>query len=761
MSVVYIRMQQPSFLADVPKEYILMTNIKGKDIPWGINKGWSLEEAKHKLTEDRYISCCYYLKDSPFVVIDIDDDNYTLDQLYQDTGIDSCYVKGNTKGFHVYLQLQNGKPDFMKKNFVNVGRHATIDCIGEKVFERVGKDWVGDEPCYLSGEQFKKCFYDDKVKPKIKKETTQHEPCNIEMLKKLVDLIDVKYCDDRDDWLKIVYAMKKCGFTEEETRSWSMKSDRYTESGFDTTWEQYDIDFITATEGTIRHYAKKSNPIEYNKMTSKMSIPEGTLDIQKLIALKSSVVSKEPTEEELEGINKLNATEKKKATAKLKNDVIQTDWERFHKEMSMKTPYFEQYHAKIIQPPAFLRISNKTAHLLSAKDITLQYENVKLLKPTSAGLMPVPYTQEWRWRENIRTFEKVDFLPPPLPCLDSTFNMFFGLRAESLPPVADNIDISMFHEHLHILCGEEEKATQYVLNYLAHIVQYPGTLPRVALVFMSSQGVGKNIFFENFAKYVLGDDLYLQTDNMEKIIGRFNVNHNKLMVIMDEVQTKDSFTNSEAIKNMITAETLQWERKGLDGVTIRNVARQIMFSNGVTPVKIESSDRRFMLMECSDAVRNNTEYFKRLHSFLKDDTNVRAIYDMLMKVDLSSWDSTNDRVITKAYKDVQSATTPPMALFLETKLLEYENYGSYENAGSQVAVDLTKLPSQELFKEFTYWLGENGFTKIEYTITKYGREIVKYNGVDKRRLSSGMTIVIDYQALKEGLIEKGYHESVM
>ena len=85
----------------------------------------------------------------------------------------------------------------------------------------------------------------------------------------MVDLIDVKYCDDRDDWLKIVCAMKKCIFTEEEVREWSMKSDRFSDEGFSTTWEHYDIDFITAREGTIRHYAKLSNPTEYNNMTAK------------------------------------------------------------------------------------------------------------------------------------------------------------------------------------------------------------------------------------------------------------------------------------------------------------------------------------------------------------------------------------------------------------------------------------------------------------------------------------------------------------
>jgi len=56
---------------------------------------------------------------------------------------------------------------------------------------------------------------------------------------------------------------------------------------------------------------------------------------------------------------------------------------------------------------------------------------------------------------------------------------------------------------------------------------------------------------------------------------------------MDEVQGKDSFANSEAIKNMITAGELQWERKGCDPVTIHNCGRSILFSNNMTPVKIE------------------------------------------------------------------------------------------------------------------------------------------------------------------------------
>ena len=105
-----------------------------------------------------------------------------------------------------------------------------------------------------------------------KKKTTsapQQKPTsNKEFLTKMVDLIDIKYCDNRDTWLKIICAMKKCGCTQEEARKWSVQSDRYTESGFESTWDSYPVDLITATEATIRHYAKLSNPTEYYKMTA-------------------------------------------------------------------------------------------------------------------------------------------------------------------------------------------------------------------------------------------------------------------------------------------------------------------------------------------------------------------------------------------------------------------------------------------------------------------------------------------------------------
>ena len=190
------------------------------------------------------------------------------------------------------------------------------------------------------------------------------------MLKTLVGLIDVKYCDDRNDWLKLVCAMKKCKFTVQETKEWSMKSDRFTEEGFTTLWESYQESNLTSTEGTIRHYAKLSNPTEYAKLSN--TTPEDSMNIQTLIKLTSSLVVPESTQEELETLEKYNAKEKKKLEHELKEKKTECSWLKFKQEMTMKSNYFEHYHAKIIQPPGFLRLSNQKAYLLSPKDLTIQ-----------------------------------------------------------------------------------------------------------------------------------------------------------------------------------------------------------------------------------------------------------------------------------------------------------------------------------------------------------------------------------------------------
>tara|TARA_R110000868_G_scaffold194933_2_gene440559 strand:+ start:314 stop:1768 length:1455 start_codon:yes stop_codon:yes gene_type:complete len=409
-------------------------------------------------------------------------------------------------------------------------------------------------------------------------------------------------------------------------------------------------------------------------------------------------------------------------------------------EFDNKMDYFEEYHAKVMNPSSVLTLGGSTFRMSSYKDFCNNYRNVRIGDQY--------FTNLWEQCPDNRTYENIDFLPYPLECPKHTFNTFTGL--EGVKKISNGANIDWFRNHLHILCGKDDAGTEYMMDYLAHMVQKPGEIPRVACVFRSVEGAGKNCFFESFGKEVLGKQYILQTAEPDDIIGRFNLNQNKLMVIMDEAQGKDTFAASEKIKNLITAIDLKWESKGVNCVTLKNLGRYIFFSNNETPVKIGNTDRRFIMFECCDDVANNYEYFSKLVSNFKEQG--REIYDMLMSRDISKWNPVADRVKTSVYEEVQSATIPPLAKFLEH--MNYKNNDSNDYNGD----DMSEFTGEGFFELYSEYLKKNNY-EFKVTNTKFGREIKKYEGIEKKKTRIGAKYVINYEILMKYLVKMTYVEA--
>ena len=124
---------------------------------------------------------------------------------------------------------------------------------------------------------------------------------------------------------------------------------------------------------------------------------------------------------------------------------------------------------------------------------------------------------------------------------------------------------------------------------------------------------------------------------------------------------------------------------------------------------------------------------------------------MLMNRDISNFDPARDRIKTKISKDLQSVNIPPMARFLEEMVNNFEYSKTIE--GDTI---LNKILAKELFQTYKQWLQQNGYN-MDYNISKFGRELSSYNGIDKKK-SSVITYIIDYDQLKMYLISKGYFE---
>jgi len=108
-------------------------------------------------------------------------------------------------------------------------------------------------------------------------------------------------------------------------------------------------------------------------------------------------------------------------------------------------------------------------------------------------------------------------------------------------------------------------------------------------------------------------------------------------------------------------------------------------------------------------------------------------------------------VKTSVYEEVQSATIPVMARFLEHMYFKHNE--SLEYNGD----DMTQFMGIPFFELYSAFLKGNGH-KFEVSNHKFGRDISKYEGIEKKRSKFGVNYTINYDILMKYLIKMSYVE---
>lgn len=369
--------------------------------------------------------------------------------------------------------------------------------------------------------------------------------------------------------------------------------------------------------------------------------------------------------------------------------------------------YFEQFHGKIRNPFSYYEKSHDSLPITYDKST---FENLVC----NVTINNVPFTKIWFSDIHILTFDKFDFLPPPLFSPINILNFFTGLRAEKLNRISDLSSyiagLSLIKNHLSLLCNHDPIISSYVTNFLAQLVQFPGSLIGIALVFKSIQGIGKNIFFD-FIGSIIGKQYYILTDKMDQITGRFSSIQNKLLVIIDEVNGKDSFNNSNHLKSLIASKECSTEQKFKPVITTNNTVRCIFLTNNDIPIKIEQSDRRYFVIDNLLTIPPNKSYFDILLPFLDNDLYVRAFYDYLINIDLSSWNP-KDRPVTQSYTDIQNASRPIICEFIELHILDYSSLSIDD---FYISNNLIYVKSKSLLDLYNSYLISINFSPITFS----------------------------------------------
>ena len=150
--------------------------------------------------------------------------------------------------------------------------------------------------------------------------------------------------------------------------------------------------------------------------------------------------------------------------------------------------------------------------------------------------------------------------------------MKINLNTDFSNLVYDEKMVIPFQQHvLQYFCRNNQACYDYFIKYFARKIQHPGTKNGVGMVLKSSkQGTGKGLIIDCLiGKNILGESSYVQVANMDGLVGKFNsILMNKIMVNVDEVSMTKAQANE--VKGMITGETMNFESKGLNKITLKN-----------------------------------------------------------------------------------------------------------------------------------------------------------------------------------------------
>lgn len=410
---------------------------------------------------------------------------------------------------------------------------------------------------------------------------------------------------------------------------------------------------------------------------------------------------------------------------------------------------FEQYHFICRKPNLIAWISEnpeeeERLHIHKRKDCLEIFQYMKFDRTVerrgSRSVETVQFIPQWFQDPTARTYDRIVFLPPPHKAPANTYNLWQGFAAASLPSVNDDDEslVEPVKDLMFILSGKDDKCYKYMTNWFAHIIQKPGVKTGTVITLYSKlQGVGKSTLIDFIGYKVIGNDHYYSTQLASDLTGTHaNGQRNRVLINLDELKFSDTKEYHQFFKNFATAPKVTLNRKNIDIIQLDNFSNLITSTNVHMMWLLEAQERRNVLIECSDDLKGQYDYFTELQSHLSRPEVARAMYDYLMKVDIENFHPERDRPKTELYNEIQSVSIPVMERFL------YSICAPPEDAAQLLPQEL-KYSATNMFVLFKEYIDEYQY-QYKVNPTSFGLALKKFPGVRADREKSGRVWYVNH-----------------
>jgi len=241
----------------------------------------------------------------------------------------------------------------------------------------------------------------------------------------------------------------------------------------------------------------------------------------------------------------------------------------------------------------------------------------------------------WRRDKTARSITKIDmresddpevFVMPPV----------FSWREEGAAAAGA---VDKFQEIMSLIGNATQQ--DYIMKWLAQIVQQPFEKPGTSLIVMGDKRTGKDTPFDFFTKFVIGGDYSRNyTCGGFQFFEKHDTGRMGMFLCkVEEADRRIFLQNASKFKTLITAESENYNDKGKKAVVAANYNRFVLTLNpGAAPVELSDGEQRFIIATTSNARKHDIPFWTEVRRVLFNKEAGRAVGQWLSTIDISGFD---------------------------------------------------------------------------------------------------------------------------
>ena len=501
--------------------------------------------------------------------------------------------------------------------------------------------------------------------------------------------------------------------------------DKYDECVHDSTWERMD-ERTDYSLGTLHYWAKLDNPLNYKRFINEVYGPVVQFDLQDEIPwfqYNSKILEVIKFDPEEQGKEEDNAEALKKAKTlyeKIKIEILKDLNNYWTVIIGSAKPYF--LIRKIETDDLGIKYVQYTRQCRSA--IKDSYENRTCPNfPEKAKRGPKAYPKPWielwlcwsgRSSYNSEVFQSLD-----ITCQKNMYNTFHGFNiTKKLAHEKGTKDVSHFFDFIKTCwCDGNEDVYNWVVSWLASVVQNQLTKMLSAVVLRGEEGIGKGMIVQKLAE-IMGPHLFIQPASIDDVLGTFNsIVANRAFLFLDEMVWGGDKQKAGVLKKLITESKSSINEKNIPARPTTTLFNLIISSNEDWIVPAGNNARRYLMLD----VKNS-------HSKEEKDA-VRLACPFSVAKFLYNWDLTNFQhsqvIATSALAEQKELSAPDAHKFIIDQV----------KAGELPFEE--KISFETLYEQFKSMYPHNRYTRLQ-TFFKEVKKIIDYKiyryGSTKRQM---------------------------